>query len=455
MSDDLLFSRRLFISRGVQLLSVAATVPAFLDRSATCMAADYAANPQGAGRPDRVLVVVQMAGGNDGLNTIVPVRNDDYYRARQRIGIKKADALSLNDDFAVPTAAEGLKKIYDAGYLSVIHAVGYPNPNRSHFRATDIWTSAEPETVAHGGWLGKYCDACCNGADPGPNHKKTHDPATAIALDIEPPTALIGKEYIPLTFRQPGELAYKRANDDKTRTAFNKLNNGMLDDAPMDAIDDDDHRRPSIPLGTNGSLQQDDAAASFLQRSALNARLYASRIQKSTSSITNVATYPATGFATDMKLVAQMIASDLPTRVYYVKLGGFDTHSNQPARHQKLMTEFGGGLSAFIDDLKAMGHLDRVTVMTFSEFGRRVSENGSAGTDHGEAAPLFIAGGRINPGFHGKFPSLAASSLHRGDVPYTTDFRAIYATVLKNWLRADATAILGKPFKTLDLYKTS
>ena len=221
----------------------------------------------------------------------------------------------------------------------------------------------------------------------------------------------------------------------------------------MDAMDDDDHRQPRIPMGTNGSLQQDDQTAGFIQRSALNARLYASRIQKVAGDIKNAGVYPATGFAQDLKLVAQMIASELPTRVYYVKLGGFDTHSNQIARQEKLLAELAGGLAAFVDDLKALGHLDRVTVMTFSEFGRRVSENGSAGTDHGEAAPLFVAGGQIKPGFHGTFPSLAAASLHRGDVPYTTDFRCLYATLLQDWLRADPVAILGKPFHTLDLLK--
>jgi uncharacterized protein (DUF1501 family) len=459
----MLYSRRLFLTRGMQMLSVAATVPAFLDRSAFCLAADHAENPQGAGRPDHILVVVQLAGGNDGLNTVVPIGNDDYYRARPVLGIPKEKALRLTDDFGVHPNAAGLKKIYDAGYLTILNAVGYPNPNRSHFRSTDIWTSAHPETVAKDGWLGKFCDACCGGADPAPaasgerpgQKSQAPDPATAIALDVEPPAALVGKTYIPLTFRAPDNLAYRFARDAKSRTAFDKLNGGLAQNAAMDAIDDDDHRPPpAMPMGTNGSLQQNDQAASFIQRSALNARLYASRIQKYTASIQNAGAYPATGFAQDLKLVAQMIASDLPTRVYYVKLGGFDTHSNQLARHEKLMTEFAGGLAAFIDDLKSMGNLDRTTVMTFSEFGRRVADNGS-GTDHGEAAPLFIAGGRTRPGFMGTFPSLAAAKLHRGDVPYTTDFRSLYATILKEWLRTDPVAILGQPFKTLDLFRNA
>jgi len=448
--NDIFFSRRHFLSRGVPLLSVAATVPAFLDRSAFALAGD---NPNNAKKADHVLVVVQLAGGNDGLNTIIPVTNDEYYKARPTIGIAKENALRLNDEFSTHPSAVGLKKVFDAGYLSILHAVAYPNPNRSHFRATDIWTTAEPEKVAKSGWIGRYCDACCSGEDPGPGHKRVPpDPATAIALDLEPPTAMIGPSYVPLSFRSPQNLGFHEAKTDQAKAAFEKLNTPNSSGGMMDAIDDDDHRPPAIPMGVNGSLTQDADAAAFLQRSALNARLYADRIRKSTAAVANKATYPATEFAQDLKLVAQMIASDLPTRVFYVKLGGFDTHSGQIARHDKLMAEMGDGLAAFVDDLKALGQLDRTTLMTFSEFGRRVHENGS-GTDHGEAAPLFVIGARIKPGFLGTFPSLDPAKLHRGDVPYTTDFRSLYATILHDWLAVDETKVLGQQFKKLDLFK--
>jgi uncharacterized protein (DUF1501 family) len=440
--NDTLFSRRLFLSRGAQLLSAAASLPIFLDRSGHCLAADFAANPQGAGRPDdKVLVIVQLAGGNDGLNTIVPFRDEDYYRARPRIAVGRNAALKLNDQWGLPPAAEGFKKLWDQGDLAIVHAVGYPNPNRSHFRSTDIWTTGEPEKVGTTGWLGRYCDACCAGSDPGPasakadpthaQHAYSPDPATAIALEVEPPPALMGKSYIPLTFRAPENMAYRGSRSG----AFEKLNGGDT----MEQMS-----------GTTHAGQTEE----FLQRSALNARVYAERIRKISSTIQNKANYPVSPLACDLKLVAQLIGSDLPTRVYYVKIGGFDTHADQLQRHPRLMEELSGAIAAFVEDLKLMGHLNRTILMTFSEFGRRVHENGS-GTDHGEAAPMFLAGGAIKPGFHGHFPSLAAQSLHRGDVPFTTDFRSVYATLLKKWMGADETKVLGGKFSYVDLFKTA
>ncbi len=438
-----LFSRRLFLSRGVQLLSVASTLPTFLDHSARVLAASFAANPQGAGRPNRVLVVVQLAGGNDGLNTVIPWRNDDYYKARPRLGIAKKDALRLTDDLAVHPQATGLKKLYDEGLLSVIQGVGYPNPNRSHFRSTDIWQTAEPEAAAKQGWLGKYFDACCNGQDPGKaadSKAAGADPASAIALVAEPPQALMGQKYLPLVFRNPQNLTHNEsANNAKLRTAFEKLNDG--EDMSMN---DADHQMAG---------KKPDETSEFLERSALNARVYADKIKKTASSVSNKVAYPTTGLASDLKLVAQMIAAGLPTRVYYVTLGGFDTHSNQISRHGILMQELGGALAAFNEDLKALGHVDRVTTMTFSEFGRRVNENGGAGTDHGEASPMFVMGGGIKAGIYGELPNLAAGKLHRGDLPYSTDFRRVYAGMLHDWLGADDVKILGKKFERLELFK--
>ncbi len=196
-----------------------------------------------------------------------------------------------------------------------------------------------------------------------------------------------------------------------------------------------------------------DDNSDFLERSALNARVYADRIKTAAASVTNKAVYPETPLASDLKLVAQMIAAGLPTRVYYVSLGGFDTHSNQPARHSKLMEELAGSLASFNEDLKALGHLNRVTTMTFSEFGRRVNENGGAGTDHGEAGPMFVMGGAIKAGIFGQLPDLAPAKLHRGDLPYSLDFRRVYAGMLHDWLGADDVKILGKKFDRLDLFK--
>ena len=203
------------------------------------------------------------------------------------------------------------------------------------------------------------------------------------------------------------------------------------------------HRPPSA-----GAVETE-----FIQRTALNARIYAEKIQNISATIENKATYPQTQLGRDFKLIAQLIASGMPTRVYYVKLGGFDTHSNQLQNHPRLLEEVSGGIAAFIDDLKQLNQLNRTTLMTFSEFGRRVHENGS-GTDHGEAAPMFLAGGAVKPGLHGVFPSLAPEKLNRGDVPFTTDFRRVYATLLNKWMGADDQKIMEAKFDALDLLKT-
>lgn len=468
-----LFSRRLFLSRGAQLLSAAGTLPLFLDRSARCLAADFAANPQGAGRPDdRVLVIVQLAGGNDGLNTVVPLDNDDYRKARPTLAIAKDRALRLTDQFGLHPSMTGLKRLYDEGQLAILHAVGYPNHNRSHFRGTDIWQTAEPDAVGRTGWLGRYFDNTCCGADPGPGAKaaaaaKPADPSAAIALTGEPPSSLLGRQYIPITFRRPEELTHQESSrSDKLKAAFNRLNDvDPREAAMMDGNAEADGKVakvPQIPLGTTGSLTAgqsqpaNDQASEFIQRSALNARVYAETIRKSTQTVQNKATYPANNqFAQQLKLVAQMIAAGLPTRVYYVQLGGFDTHANQAQRHVQLLENLSGGVTAFLDDLKALGHLDRTTLMTFSEFGRRVAENGSAGTDHGEAAPLFVAGSPsvIKPGFHGTPADLSPGKLSRGDVAWRLDFRSLYATVLGEWLKADDVKVLGRRFDRLDLFR--
>jgi uncharacterized protein (DUF1501 family) len=459
-NNDLLFSRRLFLTRGAQVLSAAATIPLFLDRSGHALAAEFAANPQGVGRPDRILVVLQLAGGNDGLNTVIPFTSDDYYKARPRLAIHKDKALKVTDDFAFHPNASGFKKLFEDGHMAIMHAVGYPNPNRSHFRGTDIWATAEPEKVGQTGWLGRYFDSCCSGADPGPAAKdakkkateKPAEPNSAVALTNDPPTALQGAKYIPIAFRNLEGLAYRdAAKNPALRTAFEKLN-----DVDADDMTNEDHkvmqeRQNKLITPVTGAGR--DQTEEFLQRTALNARVYADQIRKTASTVQNKANYPQSRLAADLKLVAQMIASGAPTRVYYVTLGGFDTHSNQTFRHDQLMAQLSSSLESFITDLKALGHLDRTVVMTFSEFGRRVSENGSQGTDHGEAAPLFMLGGPVKPGFYGQFPDLAPGKLHRGDVPFSTDFRRIYATVLREWLKADDVKILGKKFDTLPLLK--
>lgn len=402
-------TRREVLTGGLRLLSAAATLPLFLQHTARALAEPT----RGSRRKDdagRVLIVLQLAGGNDGLNTVIPVENDLYYKARPRIGIPRAQALTLTDGLALHPAATGLKTLYDAGRLAIVQGVGYPNPNRSHFVATDIWESADPRQRLHNGWLGRYFDACCGGADP--------QPLDGVALVQEAPLAMQGDQFAPLTFSSPRELAWNAGERDaKAAAAFDALN-----------------RRGAAPPTSQPASA--NPAADYLQRSALEALVGADEIRAATGN--ESLRGRGGGLGQQLAMVSRMIRAGLPTRVYYVSLGGFDTHSGQLGRQQQLLRQLGDALEDFVAALARDKLLDRVLVMTFSEFGRRVQENASGGTDHGEAAPVFLIGGRVVPGLHEQHPNLA--QLHRGDLAFGCDFRRIYAAILRNWLdvRPDA-----------------
>jgi len=436
MIEPTIHTRRGFLSRGLALVSGAATVPLFLDRTALAMSGDDAPAAARPGRDQPILVVIQLAGGNDGLNTLVPIRNDRYYSARPRIAVKKSDALKLSDDIGLNPAADGLKRLFDDGHLSIIQGVGYPNPNRSHFVATDIWATGDPEMRKHDGWLGRYLDCTCAGADP--------DPRGGIAITQEVPLAMIGDRFSPVSFSTPGELTWRSASSGKARqSAFQELN---------DAGD-------SAPAA--GKPQDSASALAYLERVAMDARASAAEIQRAAGAQSNApgarVRAAAAGrrgggqLSQQLGMVRRMIAAGLPTRVYYVSLGGFDTHANQPGRHSQLLNQLGDAMSSFIGDLKSDGLLDRVLVMTLSEFGRRVAENASQGTDHGAAAPMFIAGSRVKPGILTDHPSLEPNQLDRGDLTWKTDFRSVYADVLGKWLKVDAEGILGGKFNGLSI----
>ena len=431
--SDILHTRREFLGRGMTLLSAASTVPLFLDRTAWAFAGPLDRFRKNSG-DDRVLVVLQLAGGNDGLNTIIPIRNDTYYKLRPRLAIDRSQALSLTSELGLHPAATGLKRLYDDGHLGILQGVGYPNPDRSHFVATDIWSTADPQGHQHEGWMGRYFDCTCKGNDR-PN------PKLAISLTSEAPLALTGKRFSPISFGSPDELTWRgAAGDPLHRAAFDQLNA-----AP-----------PSNPAA--GKVLTQGSALAYLERTAMDAQASALEIQQAAGATgrapkPDLRAIPGKGrkgngqLTQQLMMVKRMIAAGLGTRVYYVSLGGFDTHANQPNRHQQLMTELGEGLSDFVTELKNDGLLDKVLLITFSEFGRRVAENASQGTDHGAAAPLFIVGGRVKPGMHGVHPGLEPADLDQGDLNWQIDFRSVYATVLKEWLHTDPARVLGGAFK--------
>ncbi|MFO0837827.1 MAG: DUF1501 domain-containing protein [Phycisphaerae bacterium] len=420
-------SRREFLTESLTFLSAASTLPLFLGNTATALGQD--SRPGGRKPEERILVVVQLAGGNDGLNMIVPCEMDEYYRARPRLAVQKKDALKLAEGVGLHPSAKGLKELFDEGHMAVVQGVGYPNPDRSHFTSMDIWHTADRDLKQHSGWLGRYFDACCKGNDPEP------EPIEGIALMGEAPMAMQGQRFTPLAFENPDSLAWRAPRRDAAaEEVFKKLNNISGD----------------IPT-------QGKEIEQFLQRAALKAQVGAEQIRSAAGASLRGrrgGLFQQGGqLGGQLQMVARLILAGLPTRIYYVSMGGFDTHTAQQARQQRLMEELGNAMNAFIDSLAEHKLLDRVLVMTFSEFGRRVQENASGGTDHGEAAPMMFFGGQVRAGVHEKHPSL--SELHRGDLPFNIDFRRVYSSVLRDWLGAKPEKILGNAFPPLKLVKNA
>jgi uncharacterized protein (DUF1501 family) len=361
-----------------------------------------------------------MAGGNDGLNTLVPFVNDDYRRARPKLALPADVVLKLNDSLGLHPALTGLKALYDAGQLAIVQGVGYPNPNRSHHRSTAIWqTASNANKVAPHGWIGRYFDqAYPEGGAP-----------AGIHLDQQMPQAFASHrpQVIGLYNLQQHQFSKSdrpsREELDLSETTFQKLNQPQ-------------------PGEHNQALSYVQRVAAQAQSSSLPIQAAAARSPKRQS-------YPSGKLAVSLSLAARLIAGGMPTRVYYVCQRDYDTHANQLGNHQRLLKNLGDSIAAFCNDLQAQGNFDRVLLMTFSEFGRRVAENGSGGTDHGAGSVLFIAGGKVNPGLLGAHPSLAPNDLHRGDLQSTVDFRSVYAGILEGWLGTASPSILGRRFKPL------
>jgi uncharacterized protein (DUF1501 family) len=304
--------------------------------------------------------------------------------------------------------------------LGIVQGVGYPNPNRSHFRSMDIWQSAQPEREQpDSGWIGRYFDNTCPGCDP----------RVGVAMGETLPLAMQGEKVLPLSFERPDSYRYTG----RDKADYIKLNQS---DVAVSA--------PTIKKATTPADQLD-----FLHRTAMDAQLSSDQILRLTRNHSGPTPYPANEFGNGLKTIAAMIAGGLPTRVYYVSLSGFDTHAQQLQRHDVLMKQLGDGLNAFWQDLKQQQNSDRVLVMTFSEFGRRVVSNASGGTDHGAAAPMFVIGSGIKQGLVTRHPSM--TDLDQGDLKYLVDFRSVYASVLQNWLQTPSKPILGDQFPVLPL----
>lgn len=381
-------TRRDILKAGA-VLSFGGTVPSVLLRAATA-----------PGRADRVLVVVQLSGGNDGLNTVVPFAEDAYRRARPTLAV--ADVLKIDDAVGFHPALRGFADLLEAGRLAVVQGVGYPEPNRSHFESMDIWHTCrrrgrEPRTE---GWLGR---ALVPGDD---------DPA--IHLGGEPqPLALASA-----TLRVPSIAS--------------------LEEFKLHGVDGDE-------VAPMTAEKRDGELLEFVRGSTASALASAKRVAEAARSYRPAVEYPDSALAQKLRTVAQLVDAGLQTRVYYVMLDGFDTHAKQADAHAALLRQLGDAVSAFVRDAGEHGH--PVLTMAFSEFGRRLEENASGGTDHGAAAPIFLAGG-VRAGLVGRHPSLA--DLDEGDVKHHTDFRRVYAAVLEKWLGVESAPILGGTYEPVE-----
>ncbi len=424
---DNAFTRRLFLERSLTLASLAATVPCFIERSALGMLGNPLLSSQ-PGVPDhRILVIVQLGGGNDGLNTVVPYGSDDYFKARPQIGIRGPGAAAQNGQQAALELANaqgiglhpnltGFKELYDGGLLTVVQGVGYPNPNRSHFTSMDIWQTGRLDAKGSG-WIGRYFDNTCNG---------TPIPEGAVAIGRNAPLAMQGDIQKPIAFENPS--LFRWLGED--------LHGAMKD--PYDAIN-----RAGAVGGAAAGTQRE-----FLMRTALDAQVASDKIRAAVAKQPLVE-YPQSGLANQLKTIGAMIRAEMPTRVYYASMGGFDTHGGQLGPHANLMRQLGDSVLAFQNDMKAQGNEGRVLTMVFSEFGRRVKQNASNGTDHGTAAPMFLIGPSMKAGVCGNHPSL--TDLDQGDLKYGIDFRSVYTSVLEDWMKAPADKILRGKFAKPEL----
>jgi uncharacterized protein (DUF1501 family) len=416
-------TRRDFL-RDSTLLGFGSTVPTFLGR--TARAAPGADKP---GAKDTVLVVVQLTGGNDGMNTVIPFTNADYYKLRPTIAVPKDQVKKLTDDVGLHPAMGALAKLYaDDAAVCVVQGVGYPNPDQSHFRSMDIWHAAGTAQTLTEGWLGNAL-------------KKRGVPAFHLAGGNEPsPLALAGAPV-----RVPSITSL---DDFKLKTSAVTGADASAQKGVITGVADAGGTPVAPAPGSPNNLLD------FVSRTQTTTYASSEKLAAIGKTYTPKVPYPTSALANKLRLAAQLIDAGIGARLFYVSIDGFDTHAGQggaAGAHANLLTQVSEAISAFYRDLAGRGHKDRLCVMTFSEFGRRAYENGSKGTDHGAAAPMLLVGGNVKAGIVGGHPSL--TGLKEGNLVHGTDFRQVYAAVLEKWLGVDARPIVGDGFKAVEVFK--
>ena len=368
----------------------------------------------GKAASDTVLVVCQLSGGNDGLNTVVPYADQLYYKYRPSLAHHEDVVLKLNESLGLHPSMKGLHTLYKEGKVAVVTNVGYPKPNRSHFKSMDIWQSASPDDKMKHGWIGRYIDISMKTQAP--------NPIVALGLSTEKPLALVGESASIPCFASLTDVQ------------------NMLGDANSEKLLRDIQGMDAMAGSPTRVVQQ-------ANKSALDAM---SILSKELSKFTPKQTYGDDNFGKGFKQISQLIGASPSTRVVYFSAGGFDTHSRQLDTHAKLLESFSNAVTSFQREMEALGKADKVVVLVFSEFGRRTAENASQGTDHGAAAPMFLIGGKVKGGIHGSKPDL--SDLQDGDVKFKIDFREVYAATLDHWVGGDSEVVLGQKFNPLPVF---
>ena len=371
------------------------------------LAGELATQDQSSSVTDRILVVIQLSGGNDGLNTIVPYRDELYAKARPKLGIPSNDVIKLTEELGLHPSLRAIENQFSENRFSIIQGVGYPSPNRSHFESMDIWHSCHPKKDrSQSGWLGRWI-----------TEQNAHPTSDSTAIHI-------GSDTLPLACQERGVQVPSLASLEQMRLK-----------AKLDSMQDK-QARP----GAESNSKDSGSLLDFLSTSTVAALEVSERLDKILAQPDTSGEFPKTALGEKLRAVSRLILSGLKTRIYYVTLDGFDTHANQPDVHASLLKQWSEALAAFLSRLKQTGQQDRVLVMTFSEFGRRVSENASLGTDHGAAAPMFLAGPKLPKIIHGPMPDL--SDLEDGDLRFKIDFRSVYASVLEHWMMTDSRKAL-------------
>ncbi|MFK7768471.1 MAG: DUF1501 domain-containing protein [Mariniblastus sp.] len=400
-------NRRHFIKQtlaGSAVISLSGAVPQFLLGAS-----------RGENRDEKIMVVVQLSGGNDGLNTVIPFGDDEYYKNRFTLAIQKSNVLKIDDHVGFHPALTGFDKLMQDNKLAVVQGVGYPNPNRSHFESMDLWhTAHQMESTDQVGWLGRSVES---------NMATANLPAIHLGSGLQPLALKTRKKPIP-SIRS-------------------------IDNFKLNALGDKDVKNKLAAL-IKQPRKTDNSLLSYIHDSANVALETSHKLEGISGKSTGKSDFPSTDLGRKLSVIAQLIESGLSTRIYYVTLDGFDTHSNQGDAHRSLLSDLGNSVSAFMKQIESQGDGERVALLSFSEFGRRVRENASRGTDHGAAAPLFVCGSAINNGLIGNHPSL--TDLDQGDMKYKIDYRSVYSELLNTWLGVDPEPIVGGKFKPVGLF---